>query len=76
MGKKANGINSAKKLVKRRNQSLWQSRKYIKRTLSLKQKSEEELIIERLELVYLYLDNNLHCWRILNWDINQIFYGG
>jgi small subunit ribosomal protein S12 len=40
MGKKASGLSSAKKLKARRRKSRWSHRKYIKRALNLKAKSD------------------------------------
>ena len=40
MSKKANGINTATKLTSRRKQSNWLSKKFIKKTLNLKEKSD------------------------------------
>ena len=40
MGKKASGLSSAKKLKARRRMGKWSHRKYIKRTLNLKAKSD------------------------------------
>ncbi len=40
MGKKSKGINAAKKLKERRRKGRWSHRKYIKRTLNLKAKSD------------------------------------
>lgn len=40
MGKKASGINAGKTLAKRRRQSLWAKRTFIRKTLDLKRKSD------------------------------------
>ncbi len=40
MSKKARGLNAGKKLKKRRVKGLWLSRKYISRTLGLKEKAD------------------------------------
>ena len=40
MSKKSNGINTATKLTSRRKQSNWLSKKFIKKTLNLKEKSD------------------------------------
>ena len=40
MSKKANGINTATKLISRRNKGQWLSKKFIKKTLNLKEKSD------------------------------------
>ena len=40
MGSKSKGINSAKKLVKRRKSSRWHNRKYVRRVLELKRKAD------------------------------------
>ena len=58
MGKKSNGINSATKLIKRRAQSQWQDKKYKRRKLNLKQKSDplrgssmaKAIVLEKLQL--------------------------
>ncbi len=40
MGNKSKGLNSAKKLAKRRKSSRWKHRKYIRRALNLREKSD------------------------------------
>lgn len=40
MGNKSNGLNTAKKLMKRRSTSKWLSQKYVRRTLGLRQKAD------------------------------------
>jgi small subunit ribosomal protein S12 len=58
MGKKSNGINAATKLVKRRSQSRWLDKKYVKKTLNLKQKSDplrgasqaKGIVLEKIQL--------------------------
>ncbi len=40
MGKKASGLGAAKKLQKRRNKSRWHSKKFVRRILNLKKKSD------------------------------------
>jgi small subunit ribosomal protein S12 len=58
MGKKSTGINSAKKLAKRRQKSRWSHRKYIKRALNLKKKSDplqgssqaKGIVLEKIQL--------------------------
>ncbi len=58
MGKKARGLNSAKKLKQRRKVSLWSYRPYIKRALNLKKKSDplegasqaRGIVLEKIQL--------------------------
>jgi small subunit ribosomal protein S12 len=58
MGKKPSGINAAKRLKKRRKHSRWSSRTYIRRTLSLKKKSDplggssqaKGIVLEKIQL--------------------------
>ncbi|MFC1728672.1 30S ribosomal protein S12 [Nanoarchaeota archaeon] len=58
MGKKTNGLNTAKKLKKRRVQSLWLNQKYASRTLGLKRKSDplkgcsqaKGIVLEKVQL--------------------------
>jgi len=58
MGSKSNGLNSATKLSKRRVQSRWQNKKYKKRKLNLKKKSDplrgtsqaKGIILEKVQL--------------------------
>jgi small subunit ribosomal protein S12 len=58
MGKKSNGIFSATKLKKRRNQSRWQNKEYKRRILNLKKKSDplrgasqaKGIILEKIQL--------------------------
>lgn len=58
MAKKPSGINAAKKLKKRRKKSRWHSRKYIKRMLNLKRKSDplggasqaKGIVLEKIQL--------------------------
>ena len=58
MVKKTSGINSAKKLVKRRRQSNWLSKKFTTRTLKLKTKSDplrgssqaKGVVLEKIQL--------------------------
>lgn len=58
MGKKPSGINSAKKLQKRRQQSRWKNTKFKKRVLRLKEKSDplrgssqaKGIVLEKIQL--------------------------
>lgn len=58
MGKKTSGINSGKKLIKRRSKSRWLDRAYVKKTLHLKTKSDplrgssqaKGIILEKIQL--------------------------
>ena len=58
MAKKSRGLYAAKKLKKRRKQSLWASRKYVRRILDLKRKSDplegahqaRGIVIEKIQL--------------------------
>ena len=58
MGKKSSGIGAAKKLQKRRNKSRWGSRKYVRRILNLKKKSDplrgasqaKGIVLEKVQL--------------------------
>ena len=58
MGKKSSGIGAAKKLQKRINKSRWSSRKYVKRVLNLKKKSDplrgasqaKGIVLEKVQL--------------------------
>ena len=58
MGKKANGLNSATKLMKRRNNSRWLNKDYKKRILNLKVKADplegssqaKGIVLEKLQI--------------------------
>ena len=58
MGKKSNGINAASKLKKRRVKSLWCKKKYVRKTLNLKEKSDplrgasqaKGMVLEKIQL--------------------------
>jgi len=58
MGKKSRGLGTGKKLKKRRKISRWHARKYIRRTLRLKQKSDplegasqaKGIVLEKVQL--------------------------
>jgi len=58
MGKKPRGLGSGKKLQKRRRSSRWHARKYIRRTLNLKAKSDplegssqaKGIVLEKVQL--------------------------
>jgi len=58
MGKKSNGLNTAKKLVKKRKQGRWHQRKYIRRVLRLKERSDplagssqaKGIVLEKIQL--------------------------
>ncbi len=58
MAKKARGISAAKSLSKRRTASKWMHRKYVRKTLNLKQKSDplegssqgRGIVLEKLQL--------------------------
>ena len=58
MGKKSSGINAAKKLNKRRQKSKWKHRRFIKRILQLKKKSDplrgssqaKGIVLEKIQL--------------------------
>ena len=58
MAKKSKGINAGKKLKQRRRKSLWSSKRYIKRVLDLKKKSDplegthqaQGIVIEKVQL--------------------------
>jgi small subunit ribosomal protein S12 len=58
MGKKSNGLNTGKKLVKRRNVSRWAQRQYIRRALHLKEKADtlegssqgKAIVLEKIQL--------------------------
>lgn len=58
MAKKSKGLNAAKKLSKRRRTGRWMDRKYIKRTLKLKEKSDplkgssqaKGIVLEKIQL--------------------------
>ena len=58
MAKKANGINAATKLSKRRNASNWLNKKFVKKTLGLKEKSDplsgasqaKGIVLEKLQI--------------------------
>src|SRR3989338_238173 len=58
MGKKSNGLNTAKKLMKRRNKSRWSHRQYIRRTLHLREKADplegssqgKAIVLEKVQL--------------------------
>jgi len=58
MGKKSNGINAAKKLVKRRTKSNWMEKGFVRKTLDLKRKSDplggasqaKGIVLEKIQL--------------------------
>ena len=58
MGKKAKGISAAKSLAKRRRDGKWKHRKYVRKALNLKQKSDplegssqgRGIVLEKLQL--------------------------
>ncbi len=58
MGKKSNGINAANKLQKRRIQSKWMNKKYVRSILDLKRKSDplsgssqaKGIVLEKIQL--------------------------
>jgi small subunit ribosomal protein S12 len=58
MGKKANGLNAAKRLIKRRHSSLWLKKSFKQRTLNLKAKSDpleassqaKGIVLEKLQI--------------------------
>ena len=58
MGKKTRGLAAAKKLIKRRKQSRWQHREFIKRALNLKERSDplegasqaKAIVLEKIQL--------------------------
>src|SRR3989344_5538568 len=58
MGKKAHGINAAKKLKRRRHKHRWQDKVYMRRTLRLKEKSDplegahqaKGIVLEKVQL--------------------------
>ena len=58
MGNKSNGLNAGKALIKRRKHSRWCHRKYIKRILNLREKSDplegssqaKAIILEKIQL--------------------------
>jgi len=58
MGKKSRGLNAAKKLVKRRKRSRWMKKKYTRRVLGLKKKSDplggasqaKGIVLEKVQL--------------------------
>ena len=58
MGNKSSGINAGKKLKKRRNTFRWNSKKYTRRTLNLKKKSDplggtsqaKGIVLEKVQL--------------------------
>ena len=58
MGKKSNGLNSAKKCQKRRTASNWLDKKFVRKTLDLKRKSDplggasqaKGIVLEKLQL--------------------------
>jgi len=58
MGKKTSGLNTAKKLIKRRIKFKWSHRSFIKKTLGLKKKSDplagasqaKGLVLEKIQL--------------------------
>ncbi len=58
MGKKSRGLNAAKKLKKRRKQSRWRSKWFIKRAMQLKKKSDplegasqaKGIVLEKIQL--------------------------
>lgn len=58
MGNKSKGLNSAKKLAKRRKSSRWKHRKYIRRALKLREKSDplagasqaKAIVLEKVQL--------------------------
>ncbi len=58
MGKKANGINAAKKLGRRSTKSNWMDKKYVRSTLNLKKKADplggasqaKGIVLEKIQL--------------------------
>lgn len=58
MGKKSNGLNAGKKLKKRRKAGRWMNKKYVRRLLNLKQKSDplegasqaKAIVLEKIQL--------------------------
>ncbi|MFH1316448.1 MAG: 30S ribosomal protein S12 [Candidatus Woesearchaeota archaeon] len=58
MGKKSNGLNTGKKLIKRRNKSRWSHRVYLRRVLKLKEKADplegssqaKAIVLEKIQL--------------------------
>jgi len=58
MGKKSNGLNNGKRLLKRRKQFKWSHRQFIKRALNLKKKSDplegssqaKAIVLEKIQL--------------------------
>ena len=58
MAKKSNGLNTGKKLIKRRNQGRWAQRQYIRRALNLKEKADplegssqgKAIVLEKIQL--------------------------
>ena len=58
MAKKSRGLNSARKLTKRRAKSRWKDRKYVKRVMKLKEKSDplkgasqaKGIVLEKVQL--------------------------
>lgn len=58
MAKKSNGLNTGKKLVKRRTQSRWAYRKFFRRVLKLREKSDplggssqaKAIVLEKIQL--------------------------
>jgi len=58
MAKKSKGLGTAKKLIKRRRDGRWHHRKYIKKTLNLKEKSDplegasqaKGIVLEKVQL--------------------------
>ena len=58
MAKKSNGLNTGKKLVKRRNTGRWSQRQYIRRALHLREKADplegssqgKAIILEKIQL--------------------------
>ena len=58
MGKKSNGLNAAKKLMRRRHKNRWQDKRFMRRTLNLKVKSDplegaqqaKGIVLEKVQL--------------------------
>ncbi|MCF7860865.1 30S ribosomal protein S12 [Candidatus Woesearchaeota archaeon] len=58
MAKKSKGINSGSKLIRRRRKSLWLDKKYVRKTLDLKRKSDplvgasqaKGIVLEKIQL--------------------------
>lgn len=58
MAKKSNGLNTGKKLIRRRNKGRWSQRQYIRRTLHLREKADplegssqgKAIVLEKIQL--------------------------